>query len=242
MAVIAIIGQNAAIKQGTDKTWNPVDGEIQTVRYRGVSLAVANLYDAYKLQGNFLSTYDNIDYRQDRGVGELVLQTSVDGDTFYELLSNEITRAIWSAPYFTETATVLTAAQFDEVMSTYNHYENNADGSAVKLPSDFSGKQAELYKMMEAGIHEYYETAYVIRETKTVSRRSGVTASFTKVNEVDSSPPKGGMVNALPDGEWLKRAPNVVQFGPRRWRIVTEWWWATKWLANIYPGGSLTLT
>jgi len=246
MAVLSVFGVTGAVEQGKKYSWTPSTGEILTQTFRGVATNVKTLYDTYKAAGMSNPDYDSMNLDMGRGNALLIITKAGDAtNAVYELLSNDITRPIWTAPYFVEEVPVLTATQISQVMAAYHHIQYMTETTPTPDPSTFTGKQLELYRAMEHGIQEYNCSSYVLRETKLVTWRSQVSASFDNVNAVDT-PPNTAAVNTLigplPDGQWLKRAPNVVQVGRRRWQIVTEWWWARKWLMNVYPGGLLELT
>jgi hypothetical protein len=36
--------------------------------------------------------------------------------------------------------------------------------------------------------------------------------------------------------QWLKRAPQLVRSGKRKYRLVYEWWFARRWSHELYAG------
>jgi hypothetical protein len=104
-----------------------------------------------------------------------------------------------------------------------------------------AGKSLVLFRILEGGVEEYLESAYVLRETKVVSGRNAVQANFSNINRVDN-PPSNAAVNTLIGslnelgGEWLKKAPSIRQITKTKWSVVTEWWWAYVWDYYLYGG------
>jgi hypothetical protein len=151
-----------------------------------------------------------------------------DGETTYELMANEMSQHISTHSYFAS----LTDSEVAAVLQAVE----------AKQPSTFTGAQSDLYAHCIRGLDEYVVSNYVLRETKNVSKRSLLTASYTNVNQVDT-PPDTQVANTLiglvPSGEWLKKTPIVRQVGNRRWQIIQEWWWAEKWSRILYGGSYL---
>lgn len=229
-----ILGTTAATEQGRRKVYTFFDGEREERVFMGPTDAVETLYNLYKTVAGYNPDYDVVEFDPGRGKGTLRISKVEDGEAVYELYPNEILKPIALHKYFAITATAVTA---DE-MATINQ---NIPLATPAASTGLTGKALTLYKYMLWGMEEYLETGYVLRETKNVSKRSTVAASYTGVNTV-VTPPSTSAVNSLigtlPSGEWLKKAPVVRMIGKRRWQIVTEWWWAEKWAA-IY-GGSWT--
>lgn len=222
----SVLGSQNAIDQGTQKTWNFADGEMRTQVFRGLTLAVENLYESSKSLAAFDPYLDSLDFDPGHGIGTLITREVEDGKPIYELWSNDVYKPVQAHPYFADS---LTSDQFLDVRKAM-------DESTSITTED---KAQELWELLNKGTVEYLESAYVLRETKNVSKRSVISASFTDVNRV-SDPPDTAQVNhligSLPTGEWLKRSPQVRQFGARRWQITTEWWWGEKVSAILYGG------
>lgn len=155
------------------------------------------------------------------------------GQSVYELNVNELSNPIESHAYFES------LSSDPQIVDVKRNVDENlaADGSWTSL-------QLDLYKHLIRGLTEYNASQYVLRETKNVSKRSTVTASFTNVNRMDTPPNVAAantLIGSIPTQEWLKKSPVVRQTGTRRWQIVTEWWGATK-LSSVLYGGTLTYT
>jgi hypothetical protein len=155
----------------------------------------------------------------------LIAREVADGKPIYELWGNDLYKPVQTHPYFDS----LTPAEFLAVRQAMD------DGTEITS----ADKKQELWELENRGTVEYLESAYVLRETKNVSKRSVLAASYDNVNRVES-PPDTAQVNrligSLPAGQWLKKSPQVRQYGARRWQIVQEWWWAVTWSAILYGG------
>lgn len=254
MSALHVFGTNDTVKQGTMRRWNRNQGKTHSTIYRGPSDKVIALFNSMVAFGGGIADYDEVTCDEANGTGTLTATSNgafnvdstngTDADPVYEVVTNQVARKIEAAPYFVETSPVLTAADISKAYAVYNRTATLADGTVTPAASTLTGKTATLYAMLEAGIHEYYSSAYVLRCTRIVSERSLLRASFDDVNTV-TAPPSGTTVNqligSLPAGEWLKQGPQVRTYGNGQWEIVQEWWWATKWSSALY-GGSLSIT
>jgi hypothetical protein len=227
MAVLDQIGTTDPVKQGTKLTWSYFDGEREGVQYKGERSIIYSLYQSYKTVAGFNPEYDGIDYDPGKGLATLTLYKVADGEPLYELSANEISQSITMHEYFED----LTVEQVRQVLVVINDL-TPADGTWTDL-------QQQLHTQLLFGITEYNISQYVLRETKTVSKRSTVTAAFDEVNTV-SDPPSTSAANTLigelPTGEWVKKSPVVRQIGSRKWQIITEWWWYRKASRILYGG------
>lgn len=237
---VEVIGSTGASQQAAIKSWAYSTGEGTMTVFKGPGAAIEALYQMYKTVAGYNPTYDSVETEYARGVGQLVVRTVADGATIYELYANELQKPVYQHSHFAsiDVGTVAAIRRYFalglklEVGTALVDEDGTSIATAVQLDVD-------LYTLLCRGTEYYLESAYVLRETKTVSKRSSVQASFTGINTV-SAPPDTSSVNtiigALPSGEWLKRAPVVRQYGVRRWQIVTEWWWAEKWSLALYGG------
>lgn len=232
-----LYGDDGIVRPYIKRSWTWTEGEIEIHMARGPRATLDVEYQNLKNQGaTGEDGFDSLEYDPGRGYGVIVQRraTPSEGADIYELFSNEMTRPIQSAPYFED----LTAEEIGTVFAVYNSQATLADGSETPLPAELSpAKAQELYKYLMRGQHEYFQSAYVLRRTETVSSRSTAAASYTGVNTVVALP--GGakpLIGSLPAGEWLKKAPIVRQYGSNRWQIVTEYWWASSWSQQLYGG------
>lgn len=225
MAILDQIGNDSACQQGTKLVWSYYDGERQAITYKGNKSVISALYNSYKSVAGFSPDYDGIEYDPGRGLATLTLSRVADGEPLYELSANDVMNHISTNENFDS----LTGDQVAAVLSAVDEREANS----------FTSLQSYLYEHLIRGIEEYPVSQYVLRETKNVSKRSVVTASFDNVNRVTSPPATNAantLIGELPTGEWVKKAPIVRQIGARRWQIQTEWWWARKWSKMLYGG------
>jgi hypothetical protein len=225
MAILQVIGATGSIQQSVGKSWNYLNGEVSQTVYKGVYASVEALYNSYKAVAGSAPSIDSLQLTYQRGTGVLTVSTIEDGTPQYELIGNELSNPVWTHSHFA----ALTAAEIEAVR---RDFEQGLGGT-------FTGTQLELWNMLSQGTEEYLVSSYVLRETKQVSKKSNVTASYTDVNKV-MTPPNTSAVNALigslPPGEWLKKTPQVRLIGSKRWQISTEWWWAEKWSSILYSG------
>jgi len=226
MAILQVYGSTGAIQQSSTTRWAYGQGEISETVYKGVYAAVKTLYDSYKAVAGSNPTYDQLNIVYERGKGILSVSTVDDGTPQYELIANELSQPVSQHNYFKGT---LTDAQIGAVIAAVQ----------TQSPEVFTGKQLELQNMLLSGVTEYMVSSYVLRETKQVSKRSSVSASFANVNLKDTPPATttvNSLIGTLPTGEWLKKAPQVRLIGTKRWTIQTEWWWYEKLSAILYGG------
>ena len=226
MAVLDFIGpQSKTFTSGKNLSWQYISGEVQTIIYEGDRTSVENLYNSYKQVAGFSPDYDDLQYTNKGGRASLTIKLCADGAPIYEMPSNEVSAHISTHPYFDS----LTDDNVAEVLKAVD--KKNGTG--------LTGKKKDLFARLIRGIEEYTTSQYVLRETKIVSKRSSVTASWENVNMVDT-PPATSAANTLlgnvPTGEWIKKQPDIRQVGSRRWQIVTEWWWTKKADAILYGG------
>lgn len=233
MTVKAILGSDTATPQSIKKAWGYFDGESEEATWIGPVPALDAVWAALKVVAANSPDYDSLSYDPGRGRGVITARKLSDGEPVYELFPNEFMKPVELHPYFAITEPAVTA---DNAAVCRN--ELNKGTLPSQISSLFSGtapqkaKALKLYKYLAYGFDEYAESGYVLRETKNVSKRSIVTASYEKVNEV-ATPPNtsisNALIGALPDGEWLKKSPVVRVIGARRWAIQQEWWWAQQW-------------
>ena len=243
---LATIGSTAAHEQG--KKWNFQRGgaESQLWTYRGPSAACAALYDSFKSSALIDPRITVLDFDEGRGLGSITVTYADDqallgvsnenGITkFYELIPNEFSKRPELAPYFD-------GISGDKVSQAYLAYSRGISYADVQDPPyNLSSLDLEFYQLLQKGVDEYLETAYVLRETKVVSGKNAVQANFTNVNRVETPPVASagnvliGSISSL-GGEWLKKAPSIRQITRAKWTVQTEWWWAYKWSSVLYGG------
>lgn len=232
MSAVSQYGAPGPLQIRRSLGWTYGGGQTEQLTFRGVYANVLALYNQYLTFSGYAPTMDQVRLDYERAMAVLTVDYAVDGVPQYEMVPMELSVPVWSIPYFVSDSPALTSAQLHAVRTAYETGDT-ATGAA------FTGKQASLYAFMCQGAEEKIVSSYVLRETKNVTKRSTVAASYANVNHVDSPPNTqilNTLIGALPSGEWLKKAPSVRIYGARRWQIVTEWWWAEKWSAILYGG------
>ena len=202
------------VEKGTKVHWDYATGRTEELKYEGIG---PNLYASflnYLNVAGYTPELDSLDYDPGRGKGTLLARIVSDGEPMYELFSNDQYKAVARHSYFS----TLSDAEIVEV----------ADAVERKIANPgFSSKQGQLWIMLVRGQEHYIVSVFVLRETKMLSKRSQVKASYTNVNKVDT-PPNVSAVNTLmgvlPELEWLKKCPTLAMIGARRWKLTTEWW------------------
>lgn len=241
MSALEIFGSTEATQQGTKTRWQQGGGESKLYTWRGPTAAIESLYNGFVSAAAIDPTFVVMDFDPGKGLGTLTIQradpetvigTQVENGItkLYELFSNEFLKPVHQNAWFSGDAG-LTAAQIQEVYLAFETFTPDAT-----FDTDL---QTQLYNLLCKGTQDYFESGYVIRESKIVNGRNAVQANFVNVNRV-SAPPDGAAANtligSLPSGEWLKKSPNVRQISKTKWHIETEWWWAEKWSAVLYGG------
>lgn len=250
MSHLQTIGSTSAVEQGKKKQFVRGGAESELWSYRGPKAAVAALYEAFKSAALIDPTIAVIDYDEGRGLSTLTVNKATEQallgvsnsngiTTVYELIPNEFSKRPELAPYF-QGETPITN---DQIRAAYNaHLDQTVNDEATLITRySLASLSLDLFRLLEKGVEEYLESAYVLRETKVVSGRNAVRANFDNINRVDT-PPENAATNTLignlneRGGEWLKKAPSIRQITKTKWSVVTEWWWAWKWSAKLYGG------
>ena len=223
-----IIGTPSAVPQGDKRQWSYQDGESLTLTWRGRNVEIAALYQLLQAVAGSNPSYDSLDMDLGRGAGTLTARMVDDSAAVYELYSNEEQVPIQQAPYYDS----LTRAEVADVTDARRK-------GAIAAVDAWSDLQDSLFFSLCNGNHYYIRSVYVLRETKTVSKRSTLSASYSNVNRREDPPDTSAvntLIGPLPEGEWLKKSPNVQRLGKRKWTITQEWWWAPKW--HVMYGGT----
>jgi len=138
-------------------------------------------------------------------VYERVIATFAEPDTTntQELSAVDVLRPIYLADYFS----TLTNAN---ILDVRKYVDDQAAAD-----SGWSTLQKRLYGHLMRGQEEYYETAYVFRETFVSTSEYQLRVASSNPNTVVTLPDLGwkmqSLIDALPSGEWLKR-PTVVRY------------------------------
>jgi hypothetical protein len=241
MSALEILGSTEATPQGTKYRWQQGGGESKLYTWRGPTAAIAAIYDGFKNAALIDPTFVVMDYDEGKGLGTLTIQkadaesvigTSVENGVtkLYEMFANEYLKPVHQNAWFTGDG----GLTVDQIVEVYKAFD--AQQTGVSFSNDL---QTDLYDLLCKGTADYFESGYVIRESKIVNGRNAVRANFTLVNKVSAPPDNAAantLIGSLPAGEWLKKSPIVRQITKTRWHIETEWWWAEKWSAVLYGG------
>lgn len=222
------LGDSAVKTHPTRKRWDALNGEVQRTPMVGPANDVDQLYQAFvRLIGN-KPQYEALEFDPGKGVGTLLIDRVTDGPAVYELYANEF----YVPPEHHSFFQLLTV---DEIVAVQTAVEDGLD----ETQSGFAGNQLRLFRHIVNRV-ELPESGYVLRITQVVSARSIVAAAFGGVNTVQAIPAiavLNPLIGALPNLEWLKKAPRVMARGRRRsWTIEQEYWGLWKW--SVALGGT----
>jgi hypothetical protein len=205
-------------------------GEIPNDTETGEPSLVAADYNFYKalMASRLAVNVTSLSYYVDRGRATLIRRYVREPDKdIEELYGVDVIKDICTAPYFD----ALTDAQIVAVRTAHDNGEPAAAG--------WVAKQKNLYMHLARGEESYFLTQFILRVTKHSCLTTEAKASFEDINTVVTAPTlsanMASLVDGLPDGEWLKKPPNVENLGKGRWRVGQEYHWAEKW-SIIYGG------
>jgi hypothetical protein len=234
MTLPIILGADEMTLSKVPRTWNYSSGEVTRYVSRGPRAKGFEQYQLYKTVNAFKPVYDSIEYDPGRGISTVIATVVEDAETVYEMLADKLMKPIEQSDYYALEETPLTGQQIDDVIVAFKF--------GTKPPLTFwVAKQNELFTDLSYGITEIEMTRFVLRETKTVSKRSTVKADYANCNRVCELPDTSA-VNSLmnmvdiPTGEWKKDTPQTRTFGSKKWQITTEWQWALAWSKRHYGG------
>jgi hypothetical protein len=224
-----LLGDQGTIEHNHRKSWTYNDGERESWEVRGTQELLDGVYALYKLAAGGNPAYESLDYDPGYGYGRVLISRTEDGAAVYELLANEFGKRPEHHSYFQSLGA-------DTISATLKAFNDGVD----ETKSGYTSKQLELLRHLYGGVDAIPDSGYVLRVSQTCSKRSILRPSYSGVNTVQTPPDvaaANALIGNLPDGEWLKKAPQVITVGPRKWRIVQEWWWAEKWSCAV--GGTL---
>jgi hypothetical protein len=259
--------------EGTNfqKDWILGQGESETREWPNWSdkSQIEAKYEALKGDAGVGSNITRLTYKGVNGRRSLVARFSaVGGDdtgdspdirTIEELYAVDIIKDIREAPYFAVTVDgakglplsddnmsfVAVCAENKWTEDEIDAYDaDNPDLPASMDYANWSTGMKELRYHMIHGVDSYFETAFVLRRSRSGVRTALIQATFTGINEVASPDPTfktdmDQLVQSLPAGEWLYKPPQVEYMEKGKWRVDQEWHWATKW--SIVYGGTWNL-
>jgi hypothetical protein len=148
-----------------------------------------------------------------------------------ELRGYDQIKDIETAPYFK----TLTNEQCFVVRRAFEDGQLTATGS-------WSDLQISLFGHLQHGFTSFVETAYEFTQTFQVSSTKALKVAAENPNTVqdlpDLSPTMKKLIDALPEGEWLKKPTQVLNAGRNGWTVIQTFLWADQW--SIIFGGSFT--
>ncbi len=200
---------------------------------------------------------DEFEIRTKAGYSTLIAQSGTGDSSVIVLPSTSGLNCYWE----------IIKEQFDKDIRTHPFLDVLGDDKAMKLEAaDNAIDDGEAIDLITAGVDSVIETyirlrltgtdsyiawAYTLRKTTPLANESKKKASFEGVGKVTTGDPTTGAVVIkssraakkkfdIPDGEWLKCPPDVVQVGRHRYHIVEDWLRMDKWSAALYEGGTGT--
>lgn len=161
----------------------------------------------------------------------IISQQWGDQDELQELNSFDVVKDIKSAPYFEDLTN-------DQVIAVVKKFEGPTPG----VDSGWTDLQKSLYGHLAHGQESYLETAHEFRQTFQTNSNRLLKAATSNPNTVQDPPAPNyilkRLIDALPDGEWLKKPTTVQYVGRKGFLVSLTYHWAPKW--SVIYGGTFT--
>lgn len=224
-------------------TWTPGNGTVKTFSASGTAadmqekydLAMAGAYNplAGRICGITLDKSANgrgtLSITYERFMASLIDE---ENDGVQELVAVDHIRDIKTAEYFKS----LTPTQKAAVQERWES----------RLPPPQSGwesLQITLYNHMASGMETWTDTRYEFRRTFLTTSERTMKFSASNPNKVVEKLPRmsavlSRLIDALPEGEWLKAPVTVTYAGTLGWSVQETYIWAWKW--SVIYGGTWT--
>lgn len=226
-----------SIDESTSRVTTPEYGSVESVTYSGPVAQIEAKEDELSAEADLLGNIASLEYQDRAGRATLRvnyrrLWLSVDpaDQSVQELNSFDVTRPIYSAPYF---ATLTNA----EIITVRDYFEQS-----IAAAAGWSALQNRLYGHLAHGQEVYYEPAYELVLTWTTTSTTNLLVASSNQNTVQTRPSLSGalsnLIDALPSGEWLKRPTQVTSIGSGRWQVRVTYQWAPAW--SVIYGGTFT--
>jgi hypothetical protein len=221
--------------QRTEKVEIPNEGITTTVTETGTVAAIETRLAYYRAQAMLSGDVASLMTSTYNGRASLTVAYEREPSDIrrlgiQELAAFDVIRDIKCAPYFES----LTNDEISEVQLNWD----NREGADI-LWSDL---QLKLYGHLSHGQESYIETAYEFRQTFQTTSVRKLRKATSNPNTVRSLPQLTGtlenLIDALPDGEWLKKPTSVTYAGRKGWTVTLVYQWAPKW--SVIYGGSFT--
>lgn len=248
------------VEQEKSRTWSLEEGETRTTTYRGKHSVLEALYNEkvdLALDGS--PEVASLELRVTNGRASLMVR-SVDqsyggsggGGGDYkvgveELYAIDVTRDVASHPMYENLsaeqilAVKKSIAENQDATTAADEWNETPGGTTEEL-----NLMLNLYSRLSFGETSYLETGYIFRRTYIAKSDLVVLSLLGTVNQVitqatltaDLNVKTKAIIDGLPSGEWLVRAPAIDFMGMGRYHIKEEYQWAPKW-SDLY-GGSRT--
>jgi hypothetical protein len=224
-------------------TWTPGNGTVKTFSASGTAADMQEKYDlavvgAYNPLAGRISGVTLDKAANGRGtlsinyVRSLASLIDEENDGVQELVAVDNVRDIKTADYFK----TLTPAQ---KVAVQERWEN-------RLPPPETGwvaLQTTLYNHMASGMETWTDTRYEFRRTFLTTSERTMKFSASNPNRVVETLPRlsdvlSKLIDALPEGEWLKAPVAVTYAGTLGWSVQETYIWAWKW--SVVYGGTWT--
>jgi hypothetical protein len=238
----------------------PGVGESQSQEWSGEYTECLGKYNGLvaqsKLGGYPGNNIRSVQLRSDQGRARVVAQFARKADLSIsgvpddvvivkELYAVDIVRDVTASAYFVTGGGA--AVSDDEAVIVRKCVQRGWAESEIIVPNvpaayvftSWSAAMKEVRYHLAHGQESYYETAFILRRSKTGIQTSQIKEAFTNINAVVTAPTfatdMDKLILALPAGEWLYKPPQAEYIGEGKWRVTQEWHWAAKW-SKMYGG------
>jgi hypothetical protein len=232
------------IEETLIETVTPEFGSQDVKEYSGPVAALVEYRNTFIGANNVGS----MELRTSRGRGTLRVnfnrvweEVDVQDQAVQELNSFDVVRPIECAPYFR-------MMTLDLMASVRRAHEDQLTPAelAVVAEADSWGEAGGLpYKLLghlRLGQDSYVETAYEFSKTWRTTSTATLRIASSNPNTVQDLPALSGvmarLIDALPDGEWLKKPTTVQSVGGGFFSVRVSYLWAPKW--SVIYGGTET--
>ena len=239
-------------------TFNPGVGTTSEYEYTGTAAECLGKYNVWMQQAQIGGIPGNnireVQLERSEGRGRVIARFSRDrtesiaGEpndvaVVEELMAVDVVRDCRAAAYFLSGGTAAVTDDGAAVVKKavdfgFTEAEITEEKCGIAWASWTAGMKELRYHMLH-GQESYYETAFILRRSKTGILTSKIKEAFTNINIVVPAPEfateMDKLILALPAGEWLYKPPQAEYLGEGKWRITQEWHWAVAW-SKMYGG------
>jgi len=224
----------------TRRTTVPKSGSVTTKVYDGTVASIEALESQIAAGATVTGNIASLEFEGARGRATLAVNYRRLGldlapghdDAIQELYGSDHLVDILQAPYFA----TLTPAEILEV------YDAIDQGAGQDPNATWSAKQKQLYGHRIRKQEQFIETRYELRQTWRTASTQQLKIASANPNTVQKPPKLGAvlfaLIDALPDGEWLKKPTVVASAGKAGWTVTVVYQWAPS--ISILYGGTFT--